>query len=191
MHRHVRWTGWDGQGLDHCDIHVGAGGLVLDGVVAGNRDSHFGAHYRVRCDAQGRTRAVRVCYAGGPALSVTVDEQGRWTDALTDTPLPVLDGCLDVDIGATPATNALPIRRLGLGQGRSETLRAAYVPLPTQVEGAFLPRPAEQRYTRLGDRLYRYEGLFRGFAAELAVDEDGMVLDYPDYFRRLAPAGGR
>ena len=38
----------------------------------------------------------------------------------------------------------------------------------------------EQRYTRLGKRRWLYEGLFRGFQAELVVDGDGIVLDYPE-----------
>ena len=68
------------------------------------------------------------------------------------------------------------------GSGASEKTRilldaapdlAAYVPLPTQIDGAFLPRPAPQRYTCLCGERYRYEGLFRHFSTELAVDPDG------------------
>ena len=47
----------------------------------------------------------------------------------------------------------------------------------------------DQRYTRLGDRLWRYEGLFRDFVADLAVDDMGLVLDYPQLFRRAALGG--
>ena len=43
-----------------------------------------------------------------------------------------------------------------------------------------------QAYTRLGDRLYLFENLDgSGFRAELPVDEDGIVLDYPNLFRRV------
>jgi hypothetical protein len=50
----------------------------------------------------------------------------------------------------------------------------------------------QQRYTCLevtasGGR-YRYESLVDGvsrFTAELAVDQDGLVLDYPGLFRRV------
>jgi hypothetical protein len=46
------------------------------------------------------------------------------------------------------------------------------------------PRP--QAYTRLAERLYLFENLDgSGFRAELRVDEDGVVLDYPDLFRRI------
>lgn len=180
----VRWTGWDGHGLEHCLLRAAPEGLTLEGIVAGNRQGLYGAHYRVRTDAQGRTREVRVRYAGGPDLHVTAEEDACWRCDLRDEALPDLTGCIDIDIGVTPAPNTLPIRRLGLAVGQSADIRAAYVPLPSQVAGAFLPRPADQRYTRLDARLYRYEGLFRGFTADLPVDDLGLVIDYPTLFRR-------
>ena len=182
--RAVRWTDAGGQGLEHCLLTLGPDGLTLEGAVAGTRDGEYGAHYNLRADPQGRTREVRVRYVGGPELHVSADPNARWRDEIAGTALPDLDGCLDVDIGVTPATNTLPIRRLDLGHGGSAGITAAYVPLPSQVEGAFLPRPAPQRYTRLSDRLWRYEGLFRNFTADLTVDDLGLVLDYPRLFRR-------
>jgi hypothetical protein len=41
----------------------------------------------------------------------------------------------------------------------------------------------QQRYTRLADRRYLYGS--SGFAVELEVDEHGLVIDYPPYWRRL------
>lgn len=39
-----------------------------------------------------------------------------------------------------------------------------------------------------GGGLYRYEdeGVFRGFTVDLTVDGDGLVLDYPEIFRRMS-----
>jgi hypothetical protein len=43
-----------------------------------------------------------------------------------------------------------------------------------------------QAYTRLADRLYLFENLDGSdFRTQLHVDEDGIVLDYPDLFRRV------
>ena len=45
---------------------------------------------------------------------------------------------------------------------------------------------AAQRYTCIEEgRRYLYEGLFRNFTAELEIDTDWFVLDYPDTFRRV------
>ena len=51
--------------------------------------------------------------------------------------------------------------------------------------------PAEQRYTCLergetGGR-YRYES--GDFSVDLPVDADGLVVDYPGYWRRVWPEG--
>jgi hypothetical protein len=52
-------------------------------------------------------------------------------------------------------------------------------------------RPQAQAYTRLAERLYLFENLDgSGFQAELAVDEDGIVLDYPGLFRRVSDSSG-
>lgn len=182
----VRWAAWEGQGVEHCHFSVSQDGLTLNGVVVGNRDGEYGARYLVRADAAGRTRHVYVEYMDGSVLDVSADADARWIDNTCGEALPELQGCLDVDIGVTPATNALPIRRLKLSDGASAEIRVAYVPLPSQISEVFRPRLADQRYTRLGANLYRYHGLFRNFTAELAVDSNGMVLDYPGYFRRLS-----
>ncbi len=57
----------------------------------------------------------------------------------------------------------------------------AYVPFDT-----FKPVVDEQRYRCLEqDRLYRYEAVDRSFTADLTVDEDGLVTDYPGLFTRI------
>jgi hypothetical protein len=35
------------------------------------------------------------------------------------------------------------------------------------------------------NREYRYEGIFRNFTANMKVDVDGFVIDYPTLFTRL------
>jgi hypothetical protein len=53
-------------------------------------------------------------------------------------------------------------------------------------------RPDGQRYSCLRSgtdhHLLRYEATDGSFAAEIQVDQEGLVLDYPGIARRLAPA---
>ena len=75
--------------------------------------------------------------------------------------------------------------------------RAAFMSETTRCracteDGAELqPWPEPQRYTRLetgdGGGLYRFLSLDGGFTADLPVDLDGLVLDYPGLFRRVFP----
>jgi len=182
----VRWQEWEGHGQEHCAIGFDADCLVLEGVVAGTSQITYGGYYCVRTDAAMRTREVRVRYVGGPELHVVSDGDGNWSDTLRDKVLPTLKGCIDVDIAITPATNTLPIKRLRLQALEARDIPVAYIPLPEQIAGDFQPSRTEQRYTCLiPEQRYRYESLLGAFTAELEVDENGFVLDYPDIFRRI------
>ncbi|MDI3299391.1 MAG: putative glycolipid-binding domain-containing protein, partial [Bacillota bacterium] len=116
----------------------------------------------------------------GRGQALLGDGTGRWRHP-DGGAAPWLDGCIDVDLSITPATNTLPIRRLRLSPGESRAIQVLYVAFPTLDL-----RPVEQRYTRLQDdgpcAVYRYEsGTFR---ADLRVDGDGLVLDYPGVWQR-------
>jgi uncharacterized protein len=86
---------------------------------------------------------------------------------------PDLQECRDVDIGVTPATNTLPIRRLELQVGESRKLVAAWLRFP-ELDVI----PLKQRYTRIDEETYLYESVMSGYKAELIVDEDGVVQTY-------------
>jgi hypothetical protein len=101
---------------------------------------------------------------------------GRRRIALDSLPA----GCDDVDIMAVTFTNTLPIRRLRLAIGEAREINAAYVTVPQLAVEV-----ARQRYTRLAANEYRYEGLGTGFTAVLTVDDDGIVIDYPQLSRRV------
>ena len=116
-------------------------------------------------------------------VRLEADGAGRWL--MNGLPVPLLDGCIDVDIAATPFTNTFPIRRLGLDIGESATVSAAWVSIPELEVERLL-----QTYTRLpgGETLHRYEyrdPRFGGF--ELTVDDEGVVVEYAGFARRLGP----
>lgn len=182
--RHVIWTPWEGPGLEHLHLISVPGEVVADSlVVAVENGTPFRARYTVRCDGDWRVREVRVALLDDVAspLVLLSDGAGHWARP-DGTLLPALDGCLDVDITLTPFTNTLPIRRLDLPIGTSRALDMAYIRVP---ELSIERDP--QRYTRLGDRLYRYESRDSDFSADLPLDPDGLVLDYPGLFRRVWP----
>lgn len=139
--------------------------------------------YSIRCDGAWRTREVRIADTlTGRAVHLLADGAGAWTTDRGDE-LTELAGAVDPDIAATPMTNTLPIRRLAPAVGESVEILTAYVAVPDLTVS-----PGPQRYTRLGERLYRFEALDRGFVCDIAVDRHGFVEDYPGLFARLAPA---
>ena len=189
--RNVYWRPRDEPGLEHVHARFSADGLHAIGLILRKLGSaHLRCRYELETDAAWRTRQLSFAImesgkTAGKRLTLETDGEGTWQ--VNGEPQSDLAGCLDVDIQITPFTNTLPIRRLGLSAGASADIRVVYVPIPDLT-----PRPAEQRYTCLepfgsaGGR-YRYEGLFRNFTADLTVDADALVTDYPETFRRVWP----
>ena len=136
------------------------------------------ASYLVETDAAWRTLHVRVEVKGGGAIEILSDGAGHWRRADGAT-LPELGGCMDPDISMTPFTNTVAIRRLGSKVGEATEIKVAYILVPE-----LSLRPAPQRYTRLAERLWRFDGLDIDFTANIAVDEEGFVVDYPGLFGR-------
>ena len=172
MRRQIMWTARQWPGCEHLDLRVGADGVVADGLVlAAPEGEPLRLAYRIECDRSWRTRSVSVDLHRRARRTLTRDEDGHWFDNGRERP--DLAGCADVDIALTPFTNTLPIRRLGLERGVSEDLRVVYI----QPEAELKIGADAQRYTRL-DAGYRYES--GDFRADLAVDRDGLVTDYPE-----------
>lgn len=121
--------------------------------------------------------------AGRHEFALDADGVGGWR--VDGAPAPHLDGCLDVDLESSSLTNALPVRRLGLGPGQASAAPAAYVrALDLSVERL------EQRYARTDDggnrERYDYTAPAFDFRCELVYDESGLVLEYPGIADRAA-----
>ena len=138
-------------------------------------------------------------------LTFTRDSAGRWTsedesDGEADLPAPgivdaeSIEGALDCDLALCPVTNSMPILRLGLlDTAGSETgLVMAWVDLPSLqvIRSDQLYRGVRPYDAEAGSAVVRYESANRSFMADLTVDEDGLVIDYPWLAKRIAPTGG-
>lgn len=171
----------EGIGLEHLLLSEGGADSV---VLAIDEDAGpFRLEYRLRWDANRALHTAQLAVAterNRLELVLHRDGKGRWKDGEGRT-LSELDGCHDIDIWPTPFTNSFPIRRRPLAVGEQAAFRMAWV-----CGTDLTVRAQRQRYTRLAERLYRFESLDgSGFKAELPVDEDGLVLDYPGLFQRV------
>lgn len=185
MNRSIMWAQVGETGLEQLHLSQRKDEIIADGLVLlKEQDVPMRVHYIVRCDSKWIAREVSLHVVGlaGARQRLTSDGTGHWFRK--GQKLAALDGCLDVDINVTPFTNTLPIRNLALQPGESAEISVVYLTVP---ELSF--RPARQRYTCLeltpeGGR-YRYEGLDTGFTREITVDADGLVINYPDIWRRV------
>jgi hypothetical protein len=174
---HMRWRRLDLPGREEAHIEQTADGWRLTGELDAD-EAGVRAHltYVIECERDWRTRrAVVTGSASGAPIrfEFAADGAGHWW--LDGTPLPLVEGALDIDLGFTPATNLLPIRRLNLGVGESAEVRTAWVRFPElRVEAL------EQSYSREAERVFRYDAVVDGerFQARLDTDELGRVLLY-------------
>jgi hypothetical protein len=177
--RRVAWRRSDGVETDeHCTLTLRDGGLALVGTVLGSEGSlPVRIEYRVLADGTGLTTAAHVRDLRGfeqRTIALTRDPKGAWT--VDGGPARALRACTDVDLGCSPSTNTLPIRRLRLAMGASRTIQAARIEFP---ELAVVK--AAQTYTRLGEFTYRYSS--GDVEAELTVDDEGLVTAYAAWRR--------
>jgi hypothetical protein len=138
--------------------------------------------YEVVCDAAWRTLSARVSgWVGDVAVQIEVmaDAARRWR--LNGAECAGVAGCIDLDLNFSPATNTLPIRRLGLGVGEEAEVQAAWLRFPS-----FTLERLDQRYRRLEASTYRYTSGSGRFAADLEVNAAGFVTRYADVWHAEA-----
>ena len=188
-HRVVCWTPiWDqdrkGVGLEHVLLAERAADSVV--LAFDEVRSPFRLSYRLGWDESWQLRDADLAVVterSTRSLSLQTDGRGHWRHR-EGRAIAELDGCMDIDIWPTPFTNSFPIRRQPMAVGERREFRMAWVFAPDLTI-----HPQPQAYTRLAERLYLFENLDgSGFRAELPVDEDGIVLDYPGLFLRVTEA---
>lgn len=171
----------EGVGLEHLLLTEG----LADSAVLAYDEEHgpFRLTYRLHWDGSWQLRDAELILTterSVRSLTLQTDGQGHWRHG-DGRSITELDGCRDIDIWPTPFTNTFPIRREPMAVGERRQFLMAWVFAPDLTV-----HPQPQEYTRLADRLYLFENLDgSGFQAELPVDEEGIVVDYPDLFRRV------
>jgi uncharacterized protein len=183
--RRLTWRRTDEVETDeHATLTIRDTGLSLVGTVLGAEGGvPLRIEYRVMTDGAGSTTAAHIRdLRGFEQRALTLERSARGAWSVNGKPDRTLKGCTDVDLGCSPSTNTLPIRRLRLAVGASQTIKAAWVHFPELTVAK-----DTQTYTRLDDFTYRYES--DTFSGELVVDEDGLVASYA-VWRRTGVAMG-
>jgi len=182
----VFWKRLDLEGHDVCRLAETAGGLILKGhALFAHEDGPCSLAYEVDCDTGWRTRGARVDgFCGTRELRYRIERlaDGQWL--LNGASQAEAAGLTDIDLGFTPATNLLPIRRFDLGVGTATPSPAAYLAFP-ELRLSRL----EQSYRRLDESRYAYAAPIFGYDAILEVSPAGFVLDYPGLWTRVARPG--
>ena len=170
----IVWERLDVPGRETAELLSVSGGWRLSGLAefAGHR-----VEYEVRCGEGWITESATVV-AGGFDVELLRNPAGEWS--LNGSKVWEVTGCDDVDFEFSPCTNTLPIRRLNLAVGEGVLVRAAWLRFPSLAL-----EPFEQRYTRTGEMTYRFESGDGEFTRQLTVNDAGLVVDYPGFWRAL------
>ncbi|MCR8843867.1 putative glycolipid-binding domain-containing protein [Paenibacillus sp. SC116] len=175
------WNQLLDNGMEYCSLELESSIEITGKVIRVHEGERYFVEYTVNCDQTGSTEEVHLYYRN-ESMSNTViisrDGNGCWTR--DGQVMEGVSDAKDIDIGITPSTNILPIRRLQLAVGESAEVITAWVRFPE-----FDVQPLKQEYTRINHATYRYRSIESGYTAILKVDERGIVEDYEDEWIRL------
>lgn len=179
----ILWRRLDVEGHDACLLSQADDGHRLSGQAIFVQDGKpCCLAYEVNCDAGWHTRSAWVDgFLGIRKLRYAIERgaDGEWL--LNGEPQRGVAGLVDVDLGFTPASNLLAIRRFDLGIGEATPAPAAYLSFP-ELRLVLL----EQSYRRLDEVRYAYSAPMFGYDEILAVSPHGFVFDYPGLWTSVA-----
>ncbi len=186
MERNIVWSRLDEPGMEHLHLTEGQHGFTANGLILAVKENiPYRIGYTIHCDISWHVREVHVEILDRHTSEVHLksDGKGHWTTSSHER-VALLDGCIDVDISATPFTNTIAIQRLGLAIDEVAEITVAYINVPTMQVTA-----VKQRYTYIesnddGEH-YQYAGYPSGYQAELVVDRNKFVIAYPELFMRV------
>lgn len=176
----ILWQRLDLRGHEFSTLEHRGNGWLLEGTaLILNNALPCRLSYLIECDEQWQTKSVGIVgEIGERAVNIDLTRSSASVWHANGAHIPEVDGCMDIDLGFSPSTNLIPIRRLSLAIGDRAEVRAAWMRFPELTM-----EPLDQVYTRIGANRYRYESAGGAFRAELTTNEDGFVLEYPDYWR--------
>ena len=203
MRRLLLWSGTDEWRAECAAVDLGSNGITAAGTQLGAEPVPYRADYELDAANGFVTRSLLVEVTGegwARRIHLERDDGGTWscdTDASGDVERPppggdaaMLEGALDCDLGLSPLTNFMPVRRHGLHAGaEGRDFLMAWVSVPDLALFASRQRYEHVRSDANG-AVVRYVdlGAHEGFTAELELDRDGLVVHYPGLARRVAPA---
>jgi hypothetical protein len=187
-------------GAELADVTLSGTMLAASGFGIGTEPAPYRVEYQLAtADLYVTTRLVVRTEGPGWRRTLVLERaaSGVWTcagdsEGDLDSPEPggdpaLLAGALDCDLGLSPLTNSMPVLRHRLhesGDGPIDFLMA-WVAVPDLAV-----YPSHQRYTFVRRepraRIVRFQSLDIDFAADIAFDEQGVVLDYPGIARLAA-----
>ena len=183
MQTNLLWTGREYYSLENCLVERNDKGINVNSVIVGSYEKIiYRVDYNLKTNQSWATLFLEI-FAQHNSLrqhfKFEGDGKGNWI--VNGKRQEQFAHCIDVDIPLTPFTNTLPINRLNLADGQQRQISVIYFDL---LKNQIIP--VNQEYLRLTDKTYHYQNVPNDFEAEIEVDKDGFVVDYPELFVRTS-----
>jgi uncharacterized protein len=170
----ARWQTWDTAHEEVVTLRWENEGWTATGEVGREK-----IHYVVRLSPLWQVRQMLLFRdLEEPDLWLATDGSGRWGE-MNGAHRTELDGCRDLDLGCTPFTLMLPVRRLPVDVG--DEFEVPVVDVDVDTLGIVR---SVRSFTRISERGWLYRERSTPVAREITVDEYGLALDDPGRFRR-------
>lgn len=202
--RLVLWAGLDRTRWEAAHLEMTRHGVTATGTQMAVEPTPYHLDYRLEALDNFVTRLldIRVRGAGwSRSLVLRHDGRGRWewvSDALGDVSLEAAGGdpalaaelvdAVDCDLGFSPLTNLMPIRRHGLElHDGAVDIVVAWVSVPDLGIHAYAQRYESLSHSGEGS-VVRFidKGRSEGFVADLQLDADGVIEVYPELAERIS-----
>ncbi len=172
-----RWRRLDEPGLELMHLVKRDDDIQVTSDLVHAGENPFSLRYSWSLDSSWRTRSLQLAVRRkGRDQVCHVDRTGPAAWSVDGRSRPDLNGCVELDVSATPFCNALAIHHLEAMTGE---LTVSFVRLP---ELSIVP--SLQRYEAMGPGQWRYIdlGAAKGFTAMLTFDSQGLVQHYEGLF---------
>ena len=179
----AKWLDWFDKTTEECYVQFEGDRIRAEGVIR-STNPEFRVQYRITLNNEWVFREVEIqsrdAKDEGKQIFISSDGNGKWTDYKNQR-IEGLEAAVDIDFILTPFTNSLPVKRLQLPRGESADLTVAHISFPDLTVS-----PDHQRYTCIEPgKLYRFDSLTSDFTQDITFDDEGLVADYPQMFKRV------
>jgi len=177
----VTWQAAAWSGREDLTLQVGDAGIEATSELKGTTEDGTPYEIRYTIELSPDWQVQHVHIADSRDEGGTLDliyENGQWFAGLDDYLGEEFDNVPFIDISLTPFTNTIPIKHLTFEGREPQKIDVLFIDLPS-----FTWRRVEQYYSKIGENTYHYQDIERpDFQADIVVDDDGLVLVYPNLF---------
>lgn len=178
--RTLIWKGITYQSLEYFNLKESNENYIVESRIIGSyKEQIYNVKYNLTIDNNWKIQEFNIESEVNSVKNKLTGKklQNNWK--INNVINPDFKDFIFIDISLTPFTNTLPINHLQIPEGNSQEIKVIYIDVLNNII-----KPVPQLYTRISMDQYRYENLTSDFKADILVDKNGLVVNYPGLFEK-------